>query len=140
MSDSGKDCPKCGKWKFFIEFRIDRTRPGGRSGWCKLCSAENGKLRRSKNLAATRKRDAARYAKQPRAWHARVAVRRAIQSGKLLRPESCQNVHCQTVKPYKPEAYHHAGLEKENVLKVVWLCRPCGNIARRSRRLAKPAA
>lgn len=51
---------------------------------------------------------------------ARSAVTTAIKNGSLIRPSSC--VRCGAEKPH---AHHYAGYEKENALKVMWLCRMC---------------
>jgi hypothetical protein len=59
--------------------------------------------------------------KQP----ARVAVFRAVRSGKLIKPDRCQLCGAQT----KLEAHHFMGYTREHYLDVEWLCIGCHNRA-----------
>jgi hypothetical protein len=49
-------------------------------------------------------------------------IRKAIKDGILIRPETCSL--CSLVKK-KIEGHHRWGYEKENLLRVVWVCRSC---------------
>lgn len=52
-------------------------------------------------------------------WGARAAVWRAIKSGKLNRPQFCEQPSCYEDKT---EAHHWHGYDKEHWLDVVFLC------------------
>ena len=52
---------------------------------------------------------------------AQQAVGRAVASGRLVRPSSCDQ--CCEVKPV--QAHHHMGYDKERWLDVKWLCGDC---------------
>jgi hypothetical protein len=49
------------------------------------------------------------------------AVRRALISGALIRPEACESCGAAC----KPDAHHHHGYEGPARLDVQWLCRAC---------------
>lgn len=53
--------------------------------------------------------------------HARCRVAKAIKTGKLSRPDHCQNCGSEAYTV----AHHYLGYSKENQLKVLFLCRPC---------------
>lgn len=56
---------------------------------------------------------------------ARYAVKKALSEGRLKKPLDCQicfNQHNISGNLY---AHHHWGYEKENELRVVWLCTSC---------------
>lgn len=55
--------------------------------------------------------------KQP----ARIAVSRAIKSGKITRPDNCSicGILC------KPQAHHKNGYSKNHYLDIDWVCRSC---------------
>jgi hypothetical protein len=52
-------------------------------------------------------------------------VYRALLSGRLTKPEVCQN--CQEA-PTPIEAHHYMGYARENWLNVKWLCRMCHHL------------
>lgn len=54
----------------------------------------------------------------------RWAVKRAIETGTLSRPNHCES--CQ--KKCHPDAHHHKGYDRDNLLNVQWLCRRCHNL------------
>ena len=58
--------------------------------------------------------------KYPEREKARLSVRRAIKSGKLIRPTACSSCGCEC----KPNA-HHDSYDAKNWLNVRWLCRKC---------------
>lgn len=49
------------------------------------------------------------------------AVAYALKTGKLIKPELCEN-YCKNIAYH---AHHAKGYEKENKLSVEWLCRSC---------------
>jgi hypothetical protein len=62
-------------------------------------------------------------AEKMRAHH---AVRCAVKSGKLVRPEICSSCR----RPCKAQAHHHKGYQEEHWLEVEWLCAKCHYRAR----------
>ncbi len=56
-----------------------------------------------------------------RNWRARYAVKKALDTGRLVRPASCQSC----AKECKPHAHHFAGYKVRHRLDVVWLCARC---------------
>jgi hypothetical protein len=63
---------------------------------------------------------------QQRAWY---HVKRAIATGKLIRPETCED--CGAAPGVNKrgrsliEAHHYLGYEPEHYLDVIWLCSAC---------------
>lgn len=53
--------------------------------------------------------------------NARLRLRYQINKGTIIKPKNCEK--CKKVD--KLEAHHYKGYEKENSLKVVWLCKNC---------------
>jgi hypothetical protein len=87
------------------------------------------KYRLSAKGKATKHRYLKRARKRPETRakiYARWYVNRALHSGKLVRPDQCQNKKCR--KKCKPEA-HHESYEKCDWLKVQWLCTECHEMA-----------
>jgi hypothetical protein len=70
-------------------------------------------LANREKIAAKRKR----VAKDKRS--AQSAIQQAIVSGRLIRPEACE----QCGRPAKVDAHHHKGYGAK--LDVLWLCRKC---------------
>lgn len=50
-------------------------------------------------------------------------VKKAIESGALVRPTRCQQ--CAREVSYRIHAHHHMGYEEEHALDVQWLCARC---------------
>lgn len=74
-------------------------------------------------------KDTKRYSKlqrerYPERKHARDAVYRALKAGRLVKPTKCS--HCGHTMYLEG---HHMSYEKDKWLDVVWLCKPCHNIA-----------
>lgn len=61
----------------------------------------------------------------PERIKAQEAVKRALKSGKLIRPDRCSNPKCNCL--CKPDG-HHWNYLKEHWLDVEWLCRSCHKI------------
>jgi hypothetical protein len=82
---------------------------------------------KSKNYSALHKEERAVANKTykmeyPERIKANDAVKRAIKTGKLIRPNRCSNPDCN--KPCKPDG-HHWSYEEEHWLDVEWLCKSC---------------
>lgn len=73
-------------------------------------------------------KDGARYSamqreRYPERKHARDAVYRALKTGELVKPLTCEDCG--------KEAYiegHHESYEPDKWLEVIWTCKPCHNI------------
>ncbi len=123
------------------EFYKNRSRPDGLAYYCKLCTKPMDKtsgrkwregnrdtLRPMKNAQQKRayERDPSKHRERQAAWEKRnaekkrahSAVKRALKSGRLIRPLRCER--CPNV--CKPQA-HHADYSKP--LEVEWLCTTC---------------
>jgi hypothetical protein len=57
----------------------------------------------------------------PERIRAKSAVRNAIKTGKLIRPDSCSECS----KECKPHGHHYLGYEEKHWLDVEWLCASC---------------
>jgi hypothetical protein len=73
--------------------------------------------------------DGARYSaiqreRYPERKHARDAVYRALKTGKLIKPDSCQDCNTET----DDLQGHHESYEQDEWLNVKWLCRKCHRI------------
>lgn len=71
----------------------------------------------------------------PERHRARMAVTRALRSGRLVRPNRCE--HCRT--RCRPEAHHARGYDRAHRLDVEWCCRTCHLAAHRVVRLTRAA-
>lgn len=58
---------------------------------------------------------------------ARMAVKSAVKSGRLIKPRTCSVDGC--AYNGRVEAHHHKGYERENWLDVEWLCNPHHKLA-----------
>jgi len=74
--------------------------------------------------------DSARYSRlqrerHPEQKHARDAVYRALKTGRLVKPDACED--CGTLAESLPDGLHghHESYDKDKWLDVVWLCRRC---------------
>lgn len=115
-----------------------------------LCRTRNLNHARSEKGKATRKKIAAAWEKSERGrrWRKRwreknrrviaahAAVRNAIRSGKMVRPQSCER--CSSEKNI--QAHHHRGYSAEFNLDVVWLCSGCHAVANYEKKPKKPNA
>jgi hypothetical protein len=129
-----KTCVDCGEVKPFEDFYRNRGMKDGRANRCKACQrvvTATWKRKNAEHVRAVLRRwkeqnpDAVRghYS----GWRERNrekllahrAVKAAVRSGRLSRPEACES--CERVAP-RLEA-HHADYAKQ--LEVKWLCRSC---------------
>jgi hypothetical protein len=146
-----KKCGRCKLEKPIEEFFRNSARPDGHEQYCKQCSSANRKerywnnhqqeLQSSRRYSETHRAEKAargrQYAKanrkRERAYRlahldetralsrAHMAVLRAIKSGKLVRPDRCEN--CKSID--RVDAHHHIGYDTANLLNVTWLCHSC---------------
>jgi hypothetical protein len=133
-----KTCPRCGETKPLDQFNRDRTQRDGHCRRCKLCHRkaagewQRGKGK-AKHAAAVKRWQSgsgrramsgakmAAYRREPEKYQARMAVYRAVKSGKLVRPDRCDDCNV----PCRPQAHHHRGYSAAARLDVVWLCDAC---------------
>ena len=120
-----KACAKCKA--------VPRAYPGTHNTWCRACNNEYKKniwshaaylrqKRAEKNiklLERERKNQARQRKKFPERHKARRALRQAIVSGKIHKPEGCER--CGVLG--RIEGHHFMGYDKP--LDVQWLCAPC---------------
>lgn len=128
-----KICPRCQKTKPLDQFERDKRKPHGRGSRCYDCTrarynpawqqSYRGRspgadaARRKRNRAAKydqeRARDRMRYGSiEDRARH---SIRNAVKSGKVIKPEACE----QCRKKARLQAHH---TDYEQPLAVKWLC------------------
>lgn len=113
-----KLCRGCGLSKALTEFQRNRASRDGRQSLCKPCNTDRLRAyRREKPEVANRA--AKRWAdRNPQKRRAHRAVLRALQSGKLVKPSSCER--CMATGELDA---HHVDYAKP--LAVEWLCRTC---------------
>lgn len=122
-----KTCPRCSMSQNVTEFH-------SKQAICRRCKSEvdkgkrrNGNPIREVTLAArARKRRWARINGCPIKMNARRAVRAAIQSGLLVRPQLCSACSASATRrdgATAIQAHHHEGYDKP--LSVIWLCPKC---------------
>lgn len=75
----------------------------------------------AKGKAAGDKRKKEYNARNPDHPKAVQAVKYALRSGKLMRPDRCESCR----QPCKPQAHHYKGYAVEHRLTVRWLCHGC---------------
>lgn len=79
---------------------------------------------RKRNAARQRALELLSRRRDPQRWNAYQAVRRAVKTGRLKRPECCQL--CGLPGGSKGiESHHHKGYDRANRLDVMWLCSTC---------------
>ena len=144
-----KACSKCRQEKPLDGFRKQSASKDGFQAWCKVChGAYNAaynhpyylansdswksynrkkyenirsnpvKLKLYQERAAVRVRNLRK--RSPHLQKAHNAVKSAIRSGKLTRPNECSKCGCSC----KPDA-HHDSYEQSELLNVRWLCKKC---------------
>jgi hypothetical protein len=119
-----KTCPCCKIEKEPYQFNNNRRRKDGLSDWCKLCNAaersrryatKEGRASKNKSVIEFTKRN---YLKNIDKHRARDAVKYALRTGRLTRPDSCGTCGSDC----KPQGHH---VDYEAQLDVQWLCAPC---------------
>jgi len=138
--DGGRVCNKCKEFKLFEELVRNKTSKFGHKLICKICDSGCSRTYRIENAEAVsirvkkysqtergrqRRNEATRKSvkKLVEASRARSAVRYALKTGKLVRPDQC--VRC-GIKAKRIEGHHEDYAKK---LDVLWLCNTCHHIA-----------
>lgn len=149
-----KICNTCGKEKPLSEFSIATANSDGHECKCRECKSEynreyhiqnrdrvnqHNREWRAKNKDKMREINRRNYRekknrikacvkargeKHPERTAASARVNAAIKSGKLKRPDRCE----QCGEPCRPDAHHR---DYSKPLDVVWLCRSCHLLAHR---------
>ncbi len=100
-----KQCSKCKEIKTFSEFNRRSDRPSVYRSECKKCQYKIQHKNRPKSIVKVLNK-------------ARCAVRYALKTGKLTKPEVC------TICDKSQKLFaHHPNYSQE--LKVIWLCGKC---------------
>ena len=107
-----KWCPGCQRAKPLTDFARDTSKSDGRTSYCKEC--RNNYKRRRRLIHPC---DWKKYANK-QSDGARNKVRKAVLSGKLIKPLYC--VACG--KKCKVEGHHR---DYNKPLDVIWLCKDC---------------
>lgn len=140
-----KVCTKCNELKPIELFSKDKTLKSGFRASCKKCNSSSFNKWYTNNLSKMRERNAKRMdqmkknpdilakyrektkasarrsiQRHPERQQARMAVKKAIRHGKLVRPSVCSVCGCCC----KPEAHHDSYLP-ENHLNIRWMCSKC---------------
>lgn len=126
-----KKCSCCGEEKPISEFNRFKRSSDGFQAWCKKCKRLADRQRRPQQREWAQQRSETdewrsyrsgvqrRYRRRhPKTMEAHLLVKRAIRSGVLVRPESCNR--CGTGG--RIEASHD---DYDKPLEVEWLCRAC---------------
>ena len=130
-------CSKCKAMKELTEFYKSRSRKDGLQCYCKECcrkitqkyqQTETGKVVSRKGQQKYRQSEAGRAGRQnssqkyrqlyPEKFKAHDAVKYAVSTGKLLRPNHCESCF----KECRPEGHHE---DYSKPLEVEWLCTEC---------------
>lgn len=136
-----KICSTCKKELLLSAFNKCSRKPDGLRPECRNCQKavskkyyENGGREKKRRyyvehrdeiIAKMRGKPGGTTKYNPKKSPARIAVHRAVKSGKLNRSCICEKcgIDCKT------EAHHLNGYNQEHRLDVVWLCRNCHNLA-----------
>lgn len=131
-----KLCPKCGVVKSIDEFGSNKSHNDGHATYCIPCNRKysreyNRTYRQEGHYDATRfytpwsdekKEKRRQYEKSnPLKYHARKALSKAIERGKIIPPDQCSECG----KYGKVQGHHHNGYEKAYWLDVVFICAKC---------------
>ncbi len=117
-----KECVHCGQVKDLGDFYKNKKAKDGLASWCRVCTDTFAAAYRKSHPERVKETQRQRHirwrAENPEKRRANKAVRRAIKSGKLVRPDKCED--CGGLPPI--EAHHD---DYSKVLDVDWLCRRC---------------
>lgn len=115
-----KYCPTCKETKSITEYYKSKQTPDNLCGVCMLCHRDaSKKYEKSEKGRITALRKAKRmHRKFPEKMRAREKLRYAVYSGKIARPEKCDNCS----KSCIPDGHHEDYSEPYT---VDWLCDPC---------------
>lgn len=144
LAPASKRCCRCGVEKPADQFGRFSRHVDGLESRCKACRIEAQREWRERNRPRVRELNHRWYeknreelraradrwkAENPDAKRAHSKVQKAMQSGKLVRPEACQSCG----EPCRPDAHHEDYMKP---LVVVWLCAPCHHRLHRDQRQA----
>lgn len=115
-----KYCVRCKLEKSYAEFYKSTVRRDGYTRLCMACHREDVRkyARTEKGKVTTNSRTYRMIDKYPERKSARVKVRTAVRSGKLIKPTQCEG--CSQEKSLQG---HHDDYSKP--LDVKWLCDTC---------------
>lgn len=132
-----KTCTTCKKQKPVSDFNKRALSSDGYKSYCRECQRNmsnnyyhNGKGKSNKQDYYIKHRDqllpklrlkGGKQKYNPEKAPARIAVYRAVKSGKLSKPAICSEcgISC------TPQAHHKNGYSKDHYLDIDWLCRNC---------------
>lgn len=145
-----KRCPRCAEVKMPEDFYNCRAAHDGKSSWCKRCMSErkltadyrekHNKWAKGDAVRSSVRRGQRKYAADPinrMKIRARWAVKAAIRSGRLVRPDKCES--CGLAPPNASDgrsmlrADHHNGYARSHWLDVRFICSVCDGESERSR-------
>jgi hypothetical protein len=133
-----KPCRGCREELPRAEFTRDRRASDGLASRCRRCTRERVRSHRRQHRERCRARDRQRdrtarrrahLAANSRRWEAanpdkhraQRAVRQAVATGRLEKPDACQRCS----KPCAPRALHGHHTDYSQPLEVEWLCAAC---------------
>ena len=131
LSERLRECRECGETKPLASFPLWKGR--WYSHHCHACYSRRvhrryvAKGRPAHVKQSARKNAAQRHHRHPEQAKARRAIRSAIDAGRLIRPDTCEQ--CGSAPPQKKngaasiEAHHYLGYERP--LDIRWLCHAC---------------
>lgn len=113
-------CSSCKTIKNLMPKPYSRGRGNGEYYRCRSCNAEHAaRYRQTKRgKEAAYRAQASYYSRSKDKVMARAAVKRALVSGELLKPDNCTNC----LVPARLDAHHD---DYSKPLDVIWLCRTC---------------
>ena len=129
-----KICGACKISKKRDEFYKNKYQSGGLRALCINCvrieskkrNEPGGYFKSERGRVARHKAIKKSYEKFPEKWRARAKFKYAIKTGKITRPEFCENFSLSSVKCSEGVVHgHHEDYSKP--LDVRWLCRSCHN-------------
>lgn len=128
-----KRCIGCGQVKALDLFYRNKKAKDGRTSRCKPCTLvkkrewaaanrhkdkEYSRRYRARNPGLKREQRRRERQETPEKYSARQALRYALKTGRVVRPDACEDCG----KKCKPQAHHPDYSRK---LDVRWLCQPC---------------
>lgn len=119
-----KKCIKCGEIKLLDDFTVDHARRfDGHFPRCNKCEREihqNAYSENPERFKETAKKWAYKNPEKQKAWG---QLHYAIQSGKVIKPSTCETCN----RNVEVVAHHWNGYDPQHWLDIKWLCRKCHN-------------
>ena len=127
-----KRCSICGEVKQLSEFSKHNIMTDGYATRCRACRAQyhvdnleactkNSRDYCASHMGEILKRHKVNKEKAPEKLRARAALRYAVDTGRIKRPEICEVCGKQHVKIHG----HHTSYAEKDQLNVMWLCATC---------------